>query len=311
MARERIASLLAGATEMLYGLGLGERVVAVSHECDHPAEVAGKPRVTFTRVDDRQSSDAIDVQVRETAAAGNALYQIDVDRLAALAPDLIVTQAQCDVCAVSYDDVLTAVRTCDALAGTEVVALDPNTLEDVFADIGRVGAAAGGADAASYINGLRRRVDAIRRETDRLAAADRVRVACIEWIDPVMIAANWMPELIEIAGGWCGLTKTGVPSGYTRWDDVVTYDPEGIVVMPCGFDLDRAVAESAVLNKLPGWDTISATKSGRVYAVDGNAYFNRSGPRLIDSLEILAGLLHPTLFADAQATSDGVWCTLR
>jgi iron complex transport system substrate-binding protein len=302
----RIASLLASGTEILYALGLGDRVVAVSHECDFPSDVKHKPRVTTSHVA-APSSGAIDTQVHQMLAAGEALFGIDATALAALAPDLIVTQAQCDVCAVKYADVLALVREEPALERTQVVALNPMTLADIFADILRVGDATGAQPAAErFASELRGRVAAIRAKTTPLTQADRRRVAAIEWIDPLMLAANWMPELIELAGGVQPLAQAGRHSTYSRWQEVVDFDPQVVLVMPCGFDLARAVAESDVLGQRPGWSATSAVREGRVYAVDGNAYFNRSGPRIVDSLEILAGLVHPELFGWPAASSGGI-----
>ena len=296
MAVERIASLLSAGTEILYGLGLGERVVAISHECDWPPEVAGKPRVTSTRVAAGAASGQIDRQVRALTEAGEALYEIDAERLAALSPDLIVTQAQCDVCAVRYQDVIDLVERHESLRRTRVVALNPLSLDDIFADIVRVGEAAEVSEEATrFVAALQARVAAVVAKTKGLAENDRPRVAAIEWIDPVMIAGNWMPELIDLAGGQSGLAAAGRHSGYTPWRLVVEYDPEVILIMPCGFDLARTLAEAPALTALDGWNNLSAVQSGRVHAVDGNALFNRSGPRMVDSLELLAHLLHPPL----------------
>jgi iron complex transport system substrate-binding protein len=277
---------------MLYGVGAGDRVVAVSHECDFPADVADKPRATCSNIDARLASGEIDAQVKQMLSAGEPLYGIDRQALERLAPDLIVTQAQCDVCAVRYDDVLGLVERCGALRDTAVLALNPQTLGDILADVQRVGDAAGASAAArDYAASLRSRIDRVHRST---AAARAVRVACIEWIEPLMLAANWMPELIRLAGGDDALSRPG-HSGYSSWDEVRRYDPEVIVVMPCGFDLERTLAEAQALHSVSGWRELSAVRTDRVYAVDGNAYFNRSGPRIVDSLEILAHLLHGQL----------------
>ena len=313
MKPRRIASLLASATEILYGIGLGKRVVAISHECDYPPGVADKPRVTTTLVEAEAPSHEIDEQVRRMAAEGSALYGIDVEKLAELAPDLIVTQAQCDVCAVRYADVLEAVRTHGALQGTHVVAINPMTLEGIFDDILHVGDAADSAQAAQrYVEELKARVEAVQTKSQSLSAESRPRVACVEWIDPPMLAANWMPELVEMAGGLCSLAEAGKHSTYAAWGDVVAFDPQVVLVTPCGFDLQRTLRETPALEALPGWHSMSATHTGRVYLVDGNAYFNRSGPRIVDSLEILAHLLHPKLFDPPRWVADPekVWCRL-
>ncbi len=311
MKPERIASLLASATEILYGIGLGDRVVAVSHECDFPPEAAEKPRATRTHVDADASSQVIDRQVRESAAQGRALYEVDFDLLAQLAPELIVTQAQCDVCAVSYTDVVEGLDRYESLQQTRVVALNPMTLDDIFADIRRVGRATDSeAEAQQYVGSLLQRVDAIRRVAQTISPQRRPRVACLEWIDPPMLAANWMPQLIDLAGGvHPHATRTGEHSTTTPWQAVVDYEPQVLVIVPCGFDLERTLQESQMLSTLPGWSSLPAVRDGRVFAADGNAYFNRSGPRIVDSLEILAHLTHPDLFpppALCEPTSQ-VW----
>ena len=298
---KRIASLLASGTEILYGLGLGERVVAVSHECDFPEEVRNKPRVTSAKVRSDATSRRIDEQVREMSEKGTPLYEIDVKRLAGLRPDLIVTQSQCDVCAVRYEDVVRVVAEEEGLRGARIVSLNPMTFEGIFDDILRVGEAARCAERAGQtVASLRERVELVRSKTRHLSEQARPRVLCIEWTDPVMVSGNWMPELIEIAGGRCDLVGAGEHSALCDWDSVVAFAPEVIVVMPCGFELERTLSEMRVLAALPEWDALPAVCAGRVHAADGNAYFNRSGPRMIESLEILAGIVHPELFAAAR-----------
>lgn len=292
----RIVSLLSSATEMLYGLGAGSEVVAVSHECDFPADVATKPRATFTNIDPSASSGAIDVQVRELSAAGKPLYEIDVDVIVRAKPDLIVTQAQCDVCAVRYEDVLDLVRREPALRDVPVFSLNPERLNDILNDIVRLGEATNRREAAAqYVDNLLARVESVRVRTGNLPQAHRRRVACIEWIDPPMLAGNWTPELVDLAGGVQPFAVAGRHSTYTPWDDVVRFDPEVVVVMPCGFDLERTVVEASRLTEFSDWHSLRAVRDGSVYAVDGNALFNRSGPRIVDSLELLARLVHPEL----------------
>jgi len=301
----RIASLISSGTEMLYGLGLGGNVVAVSHECDHPPEVASKPRVTYSNVDSQAASGQIDDQVQRLSAAGDALYEIDRRKLRDLRPDVIVTQAQCDVCAVRYQDVMEFVQQEPALARTRVISLNPQSLEDVFGDILRLGHALDVPERAEvFVRESRERIHAIRRRTAAITHENRPRVICIEWIEPLMLAANWTPELIDIAGGRFPLTERGAHSTYAAWDEVVAFDPEVVVVAPCGFDLQRTIRESAVMASWPQFDSLSAVRNGRVYAVDGNAYLNRSGPRLVESAEILARLIHPELFAGTPARPE-------
>jgi len=306
----RIASLLASATEILYALGLADQVVAVGHECDFPPEVRTKPRATFTNIAIAAGSQAIDDQVRDLLSEGRPLYEIDQGLLVSLAPDLIVTQAQCDVCAVKYDDVMEFVRGEPALHGTQVVALNPTRLEDLFADIERVAHATGRLpQAETYIAQLRGRLATVHERTSSLDPACRPVVGCIEWNEPLMLAANWMPDLIELAGGTQPFTRAGDHSACSSWDDFVAVDPDCIILMPCGFDLERTLVEARELQRRAEWSRLKAVRTGRVFAVDGNAYFNRSGPRLVDSLEILGRLLHPQLFdgSNHAAGEDGIW----
>ena len=290
----RIVSLLSSATEMLYALGLGEHVVAISHECDWPPEVANKPRATTSAIDSKRPSGEIDDQVRRCLAAGEPLYAVDGDLIASLRPDLLVTQAQCDVCAVRLDDVRAMIAARPELAATRLVSLQPNRLEDIFADILRLGEATGrNVEAKELVAALRTRVERVQQRVKAGQAASLTcqrRVAIIEWTEPLMLAANWTPELVEIAGGDCPLTTAGEHSGYHAWSDVAAFDPEVIVVAPCGFGLERALEEAKPLERLPGWFETSAARAGRIFAMDGNAYLNRSGPRIVDTIEILAEL---------------------
>jgi len=301
----RIASLLASATEILYGLGLGDHVIGVSHECDFPAAARSKPRLTRSHVDATQTSLAIDKQVKEFSASGRSLYEIDEPLLVDLAPDLIVTQAQCDVCAIKYEDVISLVDRHASLRGTPVVALSPQRLEDVFDDITRLGLATSQRESAeSYVRQLRQRVENVRQSTSNLTCRERPRVVCVEWVEPLMVAANWTPELVEFAGGDYGLGRTGVHSAYVSWEEIVAYDPEVLILIPCGFDLARTLTEVADMPSYDRWETLAAVRHGRVVAIDGNAYFNRSGPRLVETLEILAHLLHPSRFDRPPMISD-------
>lgn len=287
----RIVSLLSSATEILFALGVGEQVVGIGHECDWPWEATTRPRVTRSWIDSRLPSDEIDRVVRDRLAAGQPLYEVDAQRLVELSPDLIVTQAQCDVCAVRYEDVASLVERTPALSKTQIVALQPATLAEIFEDIERVGAAVGAKKAAAdYVRSLHARIDRVARLTKNLP---RPRVLCIEWIEPLMLAANWTPTLIELAGGESGLTVANQHSTYTDWQAVVDYDPQVVLISPCGFDLPRARLEAQRLLELTGWQEIRAVRDGRVYLIDGNAYLNRSGPRIVDSLEIVAHLLNP------------------
>lgn len=292
---------------MLFALGLESRVVAVSHECDYPPAAMKRPRVTRSNIDSLRASCEIDAEVHELGGRGLPLYELNADLLATLAPELIITQAQCDVCAVRYDDVVDLVRSRPELAMTQVLALNPVTLADVLADVERVGEAAGCISVAKqYAATLQVRVASVQDVARTIPPESRPRVACLEWLEPLMLAANWTPDLVRFAGGESGLAQSGRHSEYGNWQDVLAYDPQVVIVMPCGFDLQRTLVEAAVLPRWPGWNDLSAVRQGRVFAVDGNAYFNRSGPRLVDSLEILAHLLHPDRFAPPLEPAEGL-----
>jgi iron complex transport system substrate-binding protein len=294
----RIVSLLSSATEMLFALGLGARVLAVSHECDWPPEVKSLPRVTRSRIDSRQSSQAIDEQVKQFVASGEPLYEIDEPLLRQLRPDLIVTQAQCDVCAIRLADVLQLRDRAPELVGTRVLPLNPTSLDDVLSDIERIGTATQAEAAAQDLVAIyRKRIADIVARTASLPNADRPRVLCIEWIEPLMPAGNWTPQLIEFAGGISGLATAGEHSRYASWDEVATFDPQVILVAPCGFDLPRTLQEAAALPQVKGWRELTAVQAGNVFAIDGNALLNRSGPRLVESLEVLARLIQPQRFS--------------
>ena len=302
----RIVSLVSSATEMLYALGLGDWVVAVSHECDYPAEVAQKPRVTRTSIDGARSSRDIDTQVRALATTGSPLYEIDADLLAELAPNLIVTQAQCDVCAVPYADVLQLVTDRQEFKHTRIVALDPQSLEDVLAELVQVGEAAGRREEALRTAAeMKGRIEMVSSRCEHVASADRPRTCIIEWIEPIMLAGNWAPQLMQLAGGARGLTEPHQQSQYAEWEQVRDYDPQLVVIAPCGFDLGRTLEEAERLTSLPGWSSVAAVQSGRVFAVDGTAYFNRPGPRLVDSLEMLAHFVHPELAPQPTRAAEG------
>jgi iron complex transport system substrate-binding protein len=287
----RIVSLLSSATEMLFALGLGEQVVAVSHECDYPALVATLPRATRSRIVASRPSVQIDAQVKAILASGEPLYKLDPELLCRLAPDLIITQAQCDVCAVRYQDVVDFVAAEPALAHCRVLALAPQSLDYVLADIRRVAQAAGCPDRGAALQAmLQQRIDAVAAQC---AQAPRPRVVCLEWTQPLMAAGNWTPELIGLAGGESLLAVGGRHSPYVTWEQVRTAAPEVLLLAPCGFDLARSRAEAEALRTWPGFGDLPAVHAGRAFVIDGNAYFNRSGPRLVDSLEIAAYLIQP------------------
>lgn len=290
-APQRIVSLLASATEILACLGLLDKIAGISHECDYPPGVAVKPVVTRSTLASSLSSKQIDDTVRQQLEAGEALYQLDVDEICRIEPDLVITQAQCDVCAVRYLDVMAMVESQPALAATSVLALNPSSLEDILEDIVRVGRAAGCLDRAEQlVEKLQQRMLVIQQ---LVMEKQKPRVACIEWIEPMMLAGNWVPDLISMAGGESLMAKSGRESAYCRWQDVVQLDPEVIVIAPCGFNLERSLQEAVVMTGWDRWQELAAVKDKRVFVLDGNALLNRSGPRVVDTIEVLAGLIHP------------------
>lgn len=290
----RICSLLPSATEIAFALGLGDEVVGVTHECDYPPEARRRRVVVRSAIDPaRRASGAIDGLVRGRLAAKKSIYAIDLPSFREAAPDFILTQSLCEVCALDYDEVIEAARSLSEKP--KIVSLAPTTLAQVLGDIEAVGAAAGReAEAAALTGALKNRMARVRERAAR--AGSRPRVACIEWYDPIYNAGHWVPEMVEVAGGVDGLAKSGAPSKVIGWDAVRALAPEVIVLLPCGFDVARGLREAPLLRGLAGWDNLPAVRAGRVYAVDGSAYFNRPGPRLVDGIEILAALFHPEIF---------------
>jgi iron complex transport system substrate-binding protein len=291
----RIATLLPSATEIVCALGLADRIVGVSHECDFPPEIAGRLVLTEPKIDPRRQSKEIDADVRALVREGLSVYRIREDELRAARPDLIVTQQQCEVCAVSFDEVKDAVsRVLDSPA--EIVSLEPNRLDDILADFERVADAADSAEAGrALVERCRERFDRIRRRA--VYAKSRPRVVCLEWLDPPMAAGNWIPELVDLAAGSCALGAAGEHSPTISWQQLVDAAPDVVILMPCGFKLEQTRRELPELTAREEWKALPAVRNGRVYAVDGNAYMNRPGPRIAESAEILAGLIQPGHFA--------------
>jgi iron complex transport system substrate-binding protein len=290
----RIVSMIASATEIVCALGLEEHLVGRSHECDYPESIKRLPCCTAPRFDVHGLSADIDRLVRQTLNEAPSVYRVFDDVLRELQPDLIVTQSQCEVCAVSLKDVESAV--CNWPAAPRICTLLPNCLEDVFADIQRVADAAGVPErGAALVMQMRNELRAI---SDRANGWGRKpTVACLEWLDPVMAAGNWMPELVRAAGGINLFGEAGKHSPNLEWSEVVRQDPDIIIAMPCGFDLERTRQEMPALTNRPEWRRLRAVQNGRFWIADGNAYFNRPGPRLIDALEMLAAAIVPGAFA--------------
>ncbi|MEM7306574.1 MAG: cobalamin-binding protein [Planctomycetota bacterium] len=294
----RIVSLLPSATEIVCAVGARDQLVGVSHECDYPAGVEALPRLTRVRRELPRPSGAIDRAVREILADALTVYEVDVPGLRAAAPDVIVTQDLCDVCAVSLDDVRAALREL-AAADVEVVSLQPGRLGDVWGDVRRVGAALGrGDEGEEAARGLEARCTALAERS--AAATARPAVLTIEWLDPIMVGGTWMPELVEIAGGHTLVTKPGEHAPTLELDALSELAPEVVLVKPCGFDLARSGEELALLKEKLPWESWPAVREDRVFLADGNAFFNRPGPRLVESAEILAACVQPELFGDLR-----------
>jgi iron complex transport system substrate-binding protein len=270
-------------------------VVGVTHECDYPPEAKEKPVIVHSAIDScRLTSSEIDHEVGDLLQAGKNLYTIDDEAFTAAAPDVILTQGLCDVCALDYNDVVKASRRLPSKPA--IISLIPHCLTDVLDDILRVGEAAQRhREAETLVLELKRRIEEVRCRAAR--ASSFPKVACIEWFDPIYAAGHWVPEMVELAGGNDGLGRKGEPSAKIQWTDILKFQPEILVLMPCGFDMQRAMQESNLLKKLEGWSEIPAAKAGNVFAANGHAYFSRPGPRLVDGLEILAQIIHPEIFS--------------
>ena len=289
----RIVSLVPSATEMLFALGVGDEVTAVTHECDHPAAALELPKVTRDVIGPGLPPGEIDRAVRELTEQGRSIYELDEDALARLQPDLIVTQALCTVCAVAYDDVRAIADRLDPVP--QVVSLDPHTLGEVLGDVRTLAQATDAKDAGvDLVQDAASRIDRVRLA---VRAAEPVRVAALEWLDPVFVAGHWTPQLIEYAGGFDALGLPGEHSEQRSWDEVRAAEPEVVVVMPCGYDADRALAEAETFAA-----ELASLGARRIVAVDAAGLFSRPGPRLIDGIELLAHVLHPDRLPEAPAT---------
>lgn len=294
MPTEKIVSLLPAATEIICALGLEKNLVGRSHECDFPASVKQLPVCTEANFPDGLSSADIDVKVKEILADALSVYTVKREQIKTLAPDVVVTQAQCEVCAVSLKDVEEALENyLDKQA--QIISLQSNSLDDIFNDIVTVANVLNvPAAGAELLESLQERVDIIKHKLKFIDS--KPTVACIEWLEPIMISGNWVPGLVNIAGGTPVLAQEGKHSPYIEWDEILQQDPEIIVVMPCGFSIERTMREINLLLDRPGFASLKAVKNDRFYIADGNQYFNRPGPRIVDSIEILAEIIRPKQF---------------
>lgn len=289
----RIYSFIPSATEIVYALGLGDSLCGVTHECDYPPEARRKPVAIRSHVDSARMTQAeIDAEVVESTTHGHGLYSIDRELLRENPPDVVITQELCDVCSVSLRDVLSTLS--ELSKSCNVVSLRPRGLKGVLEDISTVGRACGAeGEAEALVESLSGRIDAVKRRAVNRA---RPKVFCVEWFDPVFASGHWVPEMVEIAGGNDALGLPGQDSRKVPWGRVVDFDPEVLVLMPCGFEVARAVADLPLLAKNRGWGSLEAVRRGEVYAANGSAYFSRPGPRLVDGLELLAKIIHPEVF---------------
>ena len=291
----RICSLLPSATEIVFALGLGDDLVAVTHECDHPPRAREKAVAVKGPLEGRGdlSSAEIDRIVGENRAAGKSTYLIDAQTLREARPDLIITQGLCEVCAVAESRVVEISEALDS--EPRVLSLSPATVEEILDSVTAVGAAAGAEEnAAALVGELRERIRAVAKtlENERY----RPRVFCLEWLDPPYAPGHWVPDMVETAGGECVLGKTGEPSFRTDWDGILESAPEYVIVMPCGFDVDATLERIDEATSVPQWHMLPAVRKGHCYAVDANSYFSRPSPRTVEGIELLAGILHPDLF---------------
>jgi iron complex transport system substrate-binding protein len=300
--RRRIVSLLPSATELLYALGCGDYVVGVTHECDFPQAARAKPHLTASALPPAADSAEIDRHVRASVHAGSSLYALDADALERLEPDLIVTQELCEVCAVSYAIVARAAK--QLRGDPRIVSLEPSSLEDVYANALTLGELTGTAGAAeALVAALRARVEALERH---VAGRPRPRTLVLEWSDPPMSGGHWTPELVERAGGEPLLANPGANSQTLEWPAIAAADPDVVIVAPCGFGIEATLRAVSGLESNPAWRGLRAVREGRAFALDGNAYVNRPGPRLVDSAEFFASAMHADPFGAALSDAPAL-----
>lgn len=296
---QRIVSLLASGTETVCALGLGDRLVGRSHECDFPPSVRALPECSRPRLSIEKKSIEIDRDLKSILSNGLSIYEVDVEKIAALAPDLIITQDHCKVCAVTLDDLQAAA--CDLIPSKpSIITLRPDTLDDVFGDIRRIAEELGnGASGEGLVRQILFELQGIFSRTSKMASSPRV--AFIEWIEPLMCGGNWMPDLIRFAGGINLFGESGSHSPYLEMERLIEADPDYIVVAPCGFDLERAATEMEALRRVSEFLEMKAVREGRVAIADGNALFNRPGPRLLESTKVLESIFHGTPYPELES----------
>lgn len=294
----RIVSLIASSTEIVHALGFGDQMVGRSHECDFPTQVKELPVCTGPKFKTDGTSYEIDQRVKEIVQESLSVYRVDADKLDELKPTHIITQAQCEVCAVSLKDVEEAA--CQIISSNpQIISLQPDSLADIFEDVRRIAKGLGVVPVGEMmVQQLKERMDAVSSKA--CALPNKPRVALVEWIEPMMAGGNWMPELIDMAGGINLFGEAGKHSPWMNWEDLVAAEPDIIIVSPCGFDIDRTMQEMHLISDRKEYAGLQAVKDGKVFVADGNQYFNRPGPRVLESLEMLAEMLHPEEFKFAH-----------
>ena len=303
---KRIVSLLPSCTEIICKLGFREHLVGISHECDYPNSISGLPVLTKARLSPEGTSIEINQSVTDLLQRGLSVYDVDASLLKSLSPEIIVTQAQCEACAVSLDQVQDIVSNW-TLNQTEIISLEPNTLNEVWLGFDII-AKTMDAPESSFIlkSEIKERFKLLK---DKLKGTEqKPTVLCIEWIEPIMVAANWVPELVGLAGGRNVMSVSGTDSNFCSWDEIKQTNPDIIIMMPCGFGIKRTFEDIHYLQNRKGWQELKAVKENKVFVVDGNQYFNRPGPRLVDSAEILAEVIHPEYFE--RKYPEDAWITI-
>jgi len=303
---KRIVSLLPSCTEIICKLGYRKHLVGISHECDYPNSISSLPVLTKARLSTEVTSIEINQRVTDLLQRGLSVYDVDAFLLKSLSPEIIVTQAQCEACAVSLDQVQDIVSNW-TLTQTEIISLEPNTLNEVWLGFDIIAKTMDAPESSSILKSeINERFKLLK---DKLKGTDqKPTVLCIEWIEPIMIAANWVPELVGLAGGKNVMSVSGTDSNFCSWDEIKKTNPEIIIMMPCGFGIKRTLEDIHYLQNRKGWQELKAVKENKVFVVDGNQYFNRPGPRLVDSAEILAEVIHPEYFE--RKYPEDAWITI-
>ena len=303
---KRIVSLLPSCTEIICKLGYTKHLVGISHECDYPNSISGLPVLTKARLSSEGTSIEINQSVTDLLQRGLSVYDVDASLLKSLSPEIIVTQAQCEACAVSLDQVQDIVSNW-TLNQTEIISLEPNTLNEVWLSFDIIAKTMGAPESSSILKSeINERFKLLK---DKLkGTGQKPTVLCIEWIEPIMVAANWIPELVGHAGGRNVMSVSGTDSRFCSWDEIKKTNPDIIIMMPCGFGIKRTFEDIHYLQNRKGWQELKAVKENKVFVVDGNQYFNRPGPRLVDSAEILAEVIHPEYFE--RKYPEDTWITI-